>query len=100
MIALLLLTSSTAVAELSEEFQLRLQQACVTIEQDDPGFYQTACTFAETSQTRYQLIIAILDALETGDIKPFDAACLLNIAKSSLEWAYMALSRIRYGLGG
>ena len=97
-ITVLLLASTFATAKLPEEFLLRLQQASISIEQHDPDFYQKACTFAETSQAKYEFITTILRALEACEIKPVDAANVLNIGKCSLECAYLTLSRIRYGL--
>ena len=98
-ITILLLASPLALAELTEEFLLRLQQAGAIIEQDAPDFYQKARAFAETSQTKYDFVNTIITTLEAREIRPFDAASLLNIAQCSLECAYMELSRIRYGLG-
>ena len=98
-ITTLLLTNPLALAELTEEFLLRLQQVSAIIQQDDPDFYQKARVFAETSQARYILVNTIITAIEAYEISAFDAANLLNIAKCSLECAYIELNRIRLGLG-
>ena len=91
--------SLNTAADLDDEFINRLQAVSHQIVDDDPDFYEKAKQLAETSQTKYDFIHTLITALEAREIRPFDAASLLNIARCSLECAYMELSRIRYGLG-
>ena len=89
---LLMLFTTALRAELDEVLLTRLQEASVVIHRVDQDFYTKACAFADASPGKYDFVDTLLARFEEGRISPFQVSNLLNIAKCSLECAYIQMN--------